>query len=126
MYPNDLKYTKEHEWAKVDGKVVTVGVTHYAQDSLGDVVFIDLPAPGTVVTQFGKFGEIESVKAVSELFSPVGGKVVAVNDAAKASPEVVNSDPYGKGWLIKVEVSDAAQVKGLMDSEAYRKLVGAQ
>jgi glycine cleavage system H protein len=125
MYPRDLMYTKEHEWAKVDGKVATVGVTHYAQDSLGDVVFIDLPAPGSVVTQFGKFGEIESVKAVSELFSPVGGKVVAVNDDARASPEFVNSDPYGKGWLIKVEVSDTSQLKGLMDAEAYKKLVGA-
>jgi glycine cleavage system H protein len=123
MYPSELKYTKEHEWARIEGTTATVGVTHFAQDSLGDVVFIDLPAVGAKVTQFAKFGEIESVKAVSELYSPVGGKIVAVNEAAKASPELVNSDPYGKGWLIKVELADLAQTRALMDAEAYEKLV---
>jgi glycine cleavage system H protein len=123
MYPSDVKYTKEHEWARIAGKVATIGVTHFAQDSLGDVVFIDLPVQGAQVKQFAKFGEIESVKAVSDLFSPLSGKVVAINDEAKANPEVVNKDPYGKGWLIKVELADAAQVKGLMDAGAYQKLL---
>lgn len=123
MYPSDLKYTKEHEWARAEGRFATVGVTHYAQDSLGDVVFVSLPAKGADVTQFAKFGEIESVKAVSDLFSPVGGKVVEVNDAATSSPELVNKDPYGMGWLIKVELSDPGQVNGLMDAAAYQKLI---
>ncbi len=123
MYPSDVKYTKEHEWARIQGKVATIGVTHFAQDSLGDVVFVDLPAKGAQLKQFAKFGEIESVKAVSDLFSPLAGRVVAVNEEAKANPELVNKDPYGKGWLIKVELADSAQAKGLLDSGAYQKLI---
>lgn len=125
MNPPELKYTKEHEWARIEGKVATIGVTHFAQDSLGDVVYIDVPAAGAEVKQFAKFGEIESVKAVSDLFSPLGGKVVAVNEEAKKTPELVNRDPYGKGWLIKLELSDHAQVKHLMDAAAYAKLIAA-
>ncbi len=123
MYPPELKYTKEHEWARIAGNVATIGVTQFAQESLGDVVFMDLPVVGSVVKQFAKFGEIESVKAVSDLFSPVGGKVVAVNDEAKATPEIVNSDPYGKGWLLKIELADLSQVKALMGVEEYKKLL---
>lgn len=123
MYPSELKYTKDHEWARIEGKTATIGVTHFAQDSLGDVVFIDVPATGTVVKQFAKFGEIESVKAVSDLFSPLGGKVVEINAEAKSNPELVNKDPYGKGWLIKVELSDPGQAGGLMDAGTYKKLI---
>ena len=120
MHPEDLKYSKEHEWVRLDGNIAEVGVTVFAQESLGDVVFVDLPAEGTEIEQFAKFGEIESVKAVSDLFSPVGGKIVAVNSAATDAPEVVNEEPYGTGWLIKVELSDTAQLDALMDAAAYQ------
>jgi glycine cleavage system H protein len=120
MYPEDLKYSKEHEWVRMDGNIAEVGVTVFAQESLGDVVFVDLPAEGTDIEQFAKFGEIESVKAVSDLFSPVGGKIVEVNSAATDAPEVVNEEPYGKGWLIKVELADTAQLDSLMDAATYQ------
>jgi glycine cleavage system H protein len=119
MYPDDLKYSKEHEWVRMNGNVAEVGVTVFAQESLGDVVYVDLPESGTEVGQFAKFGEIESVKAVSDLFSPVGGKIVEVNPEATDRPEVVNEEPYGSGWLIKVELSDMAQLDGLMDAASY-------
>ncbi|MCH7970549.1 MAG: glycine cleavage system protein GcvH [Chloroflexi bacterium] len=119
MYPDDLKYSTEHEWVRMDGNIAEIGVTVFAQDSLGDVVFIDLPDVGIEIGQFDKFGEIESVKAVSDLFSPVGGKIVATNPGAIDNPETVNTDPYGSGWLIKIEVSDPAQLDALMDSETY-------
>lgn len=119
MYPEDLKYSKEHEWVRVNGNIAEIGITVFAQESLGDVVFVDLPAVGSEVEQFAKFGEIESVKAVSDLFSPVGGTIVEVNDSATDSPEVVNDDTYGSGWLIKVELSDTAQLDELMDSTTY-------
>ncbi len=125
MNPPELKYTKEHEWARIEGNVATIGVTHFAQDSLGDVVYIDVPAAGAEVKQFAKFGEIESVKAVSDLFAPLGGRVAAVNEEAKKTPELVNKDPYGKGWLIKLELSDQSQFKHLMDAAAYTKLTAA-
>ena len=120
MYPADLKYTKEHEWVRMNGNIAEVGVTVFAQESLGDVVYVDLPAEGTDIEQFAKFGEIESVKAVSDLFSPVGGKIVEVNSAATDSPEIVNEEPYGSGWLIKVELSGTAQLDELMDSAGYQ------
>ena len=119
MYPDDLKYSKEHEWVRVNGNIAEIGITVFAQESLGDVVFVDLPAVGSEVEQFAKFGEIESVKAVSDLFSPVGGTIVEVNDSATDSPEVVNDDTYGSGWLIKVELSDTAQLDELMDATTY-------
>ena len=119
MYPDDLKYSKEHEWVRVNGNMAEIGITVFAQESLGDVVFVDLPEVGSEVEQFAKFGEIESVKAVSDLFSPVGGTIVEVNDSATDSPEVVNDDTYGSGWLIKVELSDTAQLDELMDSTTY-------
>ena len=119
MNPADLKYSKEHEWARVDGNTVTVGITQFAAEQLGDVVYVDLPAAGTEVKQFARFGEIESVKTVSDLFSPVGGKIVEVNGAIKDSPEKVNEDTYGEGWLLKIELSDAAQLDSLMDAAAY-------
>ncbi|MBT3943223.1 MAG: glycine cleavage system protein GcvH [Chloroflexi bacterium] len=121
--PDDRKYSDEHEWALVDGNVVTVGVTQFATDSLGDVVYVDLPESGTEITQFDKFGEIESVKAVSDLFTPVGGTILEVNTGVTDMPEKVNEDPYTVGWLLKVEVSDAeAQLGKLMDAAAYDSL----
>ncbi|NQW21447.1 MAG: glycine cleavage system protein GcvH [Chloroflexi bacterium] len=120
MYPDDLKYSKEHEWVRMSGDIAEIGVTVFAQESLGDVVFVDLPEVGTNVEQFAKFGEIESVKAVSDLFSPIGGKITEVNSAAADTPEVVNEDPYGSGWLIKVELNDTAQLDELMDAATYQ------
>lgn len=117
--PSDLKYSKEHEWARVEGDTAVIGITTFAADQLGDVVYVDLPEVGAEVGQFDKFGEIESVKTVSDLFSPVGGKVIEVNDAIKDSPEVVNTDTYGEGWLLKVQISDPAQLDALMDASAY-------
>jgi glycine cleavage system H protein len=122
MNPEDLKYSKEHEWARVDGNTVTVGITQFAAEQLGDVVYVDLPGAGSEVKQFARFGEIESVKTVSDLFSPVGGKIVEVNDAVKDSPEKVNEDTYGDGWLLKIEITDSAQLDELMDSAAYEAL----
>ena len=119
MYPDDLKYSKEHEWVRMEGNIAQIGVTVFAQDSLGDVVFIDLPDVGTEVKQFEKFGEIESVKAVSDLFSPIAGTIVDANSAAIDNPETVNTNPYGSGWLIKVEISDPSQLDELMDAETY-------
>ena len=119
MYPGELKYSKEHEWVRMNGNIAEVGVTVFAQESLGDVVFVDLPEAGTDVEQFAKFGEIESVKAVSDLFSPVGGKIVEVNSEATDRPEAVNEEPYGSGWLIKVEISAPAQLDELMDAATY-------
>ncbi len=121
MYPADLKYSSEHEWARVgNGDVVEVGITHYAQDTLGDVVFVELPEIGSRVDQFDKFGEIESVKAVSDLFSPVSGTVTAVNQELEQSPELANSDPYGDGWIMEVKLDDPSELDELMDSETYQ------
>ena len=128
MNPSDRKYSKEHEWAKVedDGRIV-VGITHFAQDQLGDIVFLDLPAPGTQVEQHMKLGEIESVKAVSDLFSPVGGKVVEVNQAAVDNPELVNKDPFEAGWLVKMASSNSdKEMKNLLTSEEYEAFLESE
>ena len=125
--PDDRRYSDEHEWALVDGNIVTVGVTQFATDSLGDVVYVDLPEVGAEVSQFDKFGEIESVKAVSDLFSPIGGTIVEVNSDLMTMSEKVNEDPYSVGWLIKVEASDAApQIEKLMDATAYDALTAEE
>jgi glycine cleavage system H protein len=121
--PADLKYTKEHEWARVQGKVVVVGITHRAQDLLGDVVYVELPKVGAALTEGKQFGVIESTKAVSELYAPVSGTVVKVNDALADNPSTVNTDPYGAGWIVEVELSDPKQVDALMDAAAYGKLL---
>lgn len=123
MVPTDLRYTKDHEWVRVEGDHATVGVTDFAAHQLGDVVFVDLPAVGRAVEQFAAFGVVESVKAVSDLFAPVGGEVVEVNGQLTGSPELVNSDPFGAGWMIKLRVADAAQVAALLDPNAYEQLV---
>lgn len=127
MYPEDLRYSEEHEWARVlseDEAVVEVGISHHAQDALGDVVFVELPAAGDRVGQFDKFGEIESVKAVSDLFSPVAGEIIEVNSNLESNPEVVNSDPYGEGWLMRVKVDGLDQLDNLMDAAAYSATLG--
>src|SRR5262249_41563818 len=122
-YPDNLKYTKEHEWAQPEGKSVVIWVTFDAQESLGDVVYVELPKVGTTVSAGTPFGAIESTKAVSELFAPISGKVVKVNDQLVSSPETVNQDPYQAGWLIEVEPSDPRQLGQLLDSTAYQQLI---
>ena len=122
MAPANLRYTKDHEWVKVDGDVATIGVTDFAANQLGDVVFVDLPSAGKSVEQFATFGVVESVKAVSDLYAPLSGEVVEVNTDLGGKPELVNSDPFGDGWMIKVKVSDKAQVDGLLDAAAYDRL----
>ncbi|AXB43055.1 glycine cleavage system protein GcvH [Amycolatopsis albispora] len=121
--PEELRYTEEHEWVAVrDGESVRVGITEYAQDQLGDVVFVDLPEVGLTVTAGETFGEVESTKSVSELFAPLDGEVVAVNDAVADSPELINSDPYGEGWLIELKLSGSATPDSLLDADAYQRL----
>ena len=122
MTPDDRRYSKEHEWTQLEGRVATIGITQFATESLGDVVFVDLPEVGSEVSQFDKFGEIESVKAVSDLFSPVSGTIVARNDAVIENPEIVNGEPYDDGWLLKVELADASEVDGLMSAAEYDAL----
>jgi glycine cleavage system H protein len=123
MIPADLRYTKEHEWVRIDGDVATIGITKHAADQLGDIVFVELPNAGRALEQFATFGVVESVKAVSDLFAPVGGEVVEANGALAAAPEVVNSDPYGAGWMLRIRLADAAQVDALLDPAAYEALV---
>ncbi|MFN7977932.1 MAG: glycine cleavage system protein GcvH [Vicinamibacterales bacterium] len=121
MYPSDLKYTKDHEWVRIDGSTGTVGITHFAQQQLGDVVYVDLPEVGTTLTVGQAFGTIESVKAVSELFAPVAGTVTEVNTALKDRPDAVNSQPH-ESWMIKVALSNAGDADALLDSAAYEAL----
>jgi glycine cleavage system H protein len=122
MVPADLRYTKDHEWVRVDGDTATIGVTDFAANQLGDVVFVDLPQAGRTVDQFATFGVVESVKAVSDLYAPLSGEVLEVNGALAGEPELVNSEPFGRGWMIRVRISDAAQVAGLLDAAAYERL----
>ena len=122
--PENLKYTKDHEWTRVEGSRATIGITDHAQDQLTDVVFVELPSVGRVVKAGDVLGTVESVKAVSEIFSPLSGRVVDVNRALEDVPEVVNADPYGKGWMVVLEVADPGEGTNLMDAAAYRKQVG--
>lgn len=122
-FPKDLKYTKEHEWVKIEGNIATVGITDYAQDSLGDVVYVELPQEGGTVTKNEPFGVVESVKAVSDLYSPISGTVHEVNDAIVDNPEVINEDPYGDAWMIKVEVNSPKDLSDLMSSDEYHKYI---
>ncbi|MEX1252736.1 MAG: glycine cleavage system protein GcvH [Dehalococcoidia bacterium] len=126
QYPDDLRYTKEHEWVRLEGDAGVIGITDYAQDQLGDIVYLDLPSAGATVAQYDKMGEIESVKAVSDLFSPVTGEVVEANKDAADAPELVNNEPYGRGWLIKVRLNDPAEFDGLLSPEAYQELVAQE
>ena len=121
--PSDLRYSEDHEWARVEGDVVTVGVTHHAQDALGDIVFVELPDEGREVTQGEAFGVVESVKAVSDLFAPISGTVKERNEPLLDAPETVNKDPYGDGWMVKITVADQALVEQLLDANAYQALL---
>ncbi|HET6379692.1 MAG TPA: glycine cleavage system protein GcvH [candidate division Zixibacteria bacterium] len=125
MLPEDLRYSKEHEWVRVDGDQATIGITKFAADELGDIVFVELPEVGATLSQFATFGVVESVKAVSDLYAPVSGEVVAVNDALRDSPELMNSDPFGEGWIARVRVSDPGELGGLLDAGAYGELIGS-
>jgi len=124
LIPEDLKYTKEHEWIRVEGNIGTVGITDFAQSELGDIVFVDLNKNLTEVTQGQVFGTVEAVKTVSDLFSPVSGKIVEFNTNLETNAEVVNKDPYGKGWMIKIELSNPSELDNLLDANAYRSLIG--
>ena len=122
-YPDDLRYHPEHDWARIEGEEATFGITWFAQDSLGDVVFYEPPALGTQVTKDEPYTEVESVKAVSDVVAPLSGEVVAVNEAAVDDPEVINGDPYGDGWLVRVRLSDPGEAESLLDAAAYRDLL---
>ena len=122
--PNDLKYTSEHEWIRVEGDVIVVGVTDFAQGELGDVVFLEIETEGESLDKGETFGTIEAVKTVSDLYMPVGGEVIEVNAALEDNPELVNSDPFGEGWMIRIKVADATELDELMDAEAYGALIG--
>ena len=124
MYPKELRYSKEHEWAKVEGKRVRVGITKFAADRLSDVVYVELPKVGSEVAFMQTFGVVESVKAVSDLYSPVSGKVVEINQALVEKPEVINTDPYGEAWMIVVEPRDLNELQRLLDADAYMALIG--
>lgn len=123
-FPENLKYTKEHEWVRVEGDIGVVGITDYAQGELGDVVYVELPAKGKQVKEGETFGTVEAVKAVSDLYSPISGEVIEANGALESNAEIVNKEPYTAGWMIKIKMKNANEVKGLLDAEAYRALIG--
>ncbi len=125
MVPSDLRYTKDHEWVRVDGDEATVGITEYAATQLGDIVFVELPAVGRSVAQFAAFGVVESVKAVSDLFAPLTGEITAANEALAGSPELVNSDPHGEGWMVRLKLAAPDELGELLDAAAYDALIAA-
>jgi glycine cleavage system H protein len=125
-YPDELKYHPEHDWARIDGDTATLGVTWYAQDALGEIVHYEPPEPGSAVAKDESYGEVESVKAVSDLVAPLSGEVIEVNQALVEEPEKINEDPYGDGWLIKIQLGDPSEVESLMDAAAYRQLLEEQ
>jgi glycine cleavage system H protein len=123
--PSELKYTKDHEWVKIDGNVATVGITDFAQSELGDIVYVEVETLDETLDADEIFGSVEAVKTVSDLFLPLSGEIIAFNEALEDDPESVNTDPYGSGWMIKIEISDSSQVKGLMSADDYKTLIGA-
>lgn len=125
-FPEDLKYSKQHEWVLVEGSVATVGITDYAQDQLGDIVFVELPAVGDKVSKEDAFGVVESVKAVSDVYAPLSGKVLEVNDDLPENPEMVNEDPYGDGWIIKIDLSDPDELEELMSAAEYEEYIAEE
>ena len=125
MVPTDLRYTNDHEWVRVEGDEATIGITAYAADQLGDIVFVELPDVGRALDQFAAFGVVESVKAVSDLFAPVSGEVTATNQDLGGNPELVNGEPYGGGWMVRVRLADTSQLDGLLDPDAYDALIAA-
>ena len=122
-FPEQLKYTNEHEWIRLDGEFAYVGITDYAQEQLGDIVFVDIPSVGDTLAQGEVFGTIEVVKTISDLFLPVSGEIVEMNESLEDNPELVNSEPYDKGWIIKIKPSDLSEFDSLLDASAYRKLI---
>jgi glycine cleavage system H protein len=124
MSPDDLRYSKEHEWVRVDGEQATIGITRFAADELGDIVFVELPDAGSALRQFASFGVVESVKAVSDLYAPISGEVIEVNEALRDTPELMNSDPFGEGWIARVRLADAAELDTLLDAAGYEELTG--
>jgi glycine cleavage system H protein len=126
MEPKDLRYHQEHEWIRVEGKQATIGISHFAQDALGDIVFIDLPKAGATVTAGQQIGEVESTKTTSSLYTPVSGKILKINRDLKDHPEAVNTDPYGKGWMAVIELSDPSQVEKLMTADQYQTFLKTQ
>jgi glycine cleavage system H protein len=124
-YPSELKYTKDHEWIKIEGNIATVGITAFAQGELGDIVYVEIETEGDTIDQGEVFGTVEAVKTVSDLFMPVSGTITEFNSELESAPELVNEDPYGKGWMIKIELSDESQLGDLLDVEAYKELIGA-
>jgi len=126
MYPEDLKYTKEHEWARREGSVVRVGITHYAQDALGDIVYVDLPSPGTEVAAGQPFGEVESTKSVSDIYSPVSGSITERNARLEEAPDLVNQDPYGEGWMVLIEPTNSGELEGLLDAKQYQEFIASE
>ena len=125
-YPENYRYTKEHEWANLEGDTATVGITFHAQEELGDIVYVDLPKIGTLIEKGKSFGSVESVKAVSDVYAPVGGEVTAINEDLIAAPEKLNQDPHGTAWLIKLKVSDAGEINSLLSPAEYQTYVGAE
>ncbi|MEW5847614.1 MAG: glycine cleavage system protein GcvH [Myxococcota bacterium] len=123
MIPKELKYTKDHEWVRVEGNMAVVGITHHAQSALGDVVYLELPKAGTTVSAHQPLGVVESVKAVSDIYSPISGKVVESNQDVVGAPQQVNQDPYGKAWMVKIEIKDQGELNALLDAAAYEKLL---
>jgi len=126
MYPENFRYTKEHEWVRVDGDTGVVGITDHAQEQLGDIVYVDLPKPGTRVEQGKTLGSVESVKAVSDIYAPVSGEVLEVNDALATSPEKLNADPHGEAWLVKIKLSAPGEIQQLLSAGDYQNYVGAE
>jgi glycine cleavage system H protein len=124
-FPSDLKYTKDHEWVRVEGKIATIGITDFAQKELGDIVYVDVTTLGETVAKEAIFGSVEAVKTVSDLFMPISGKVLEVNKVIDSAPESVNTDPYAKGWMIKVGIDDEAELSDLLSVDDYKKLIGA-
>lgn len=125
MYPEELKYSKEHEWVRVDGNIAEIGITSHAQEQLGDVVYVELPEAGSQVAQFETCGTIESVKTVSDLYSPLSGEVVAINEELDDTPELINNEPYGSGWILKINMQDPVELEKLLSADAYQGLIQA-
>src|SRR5689334_21565441 len=126
MYPENFRYTKEHEWIRVDGGTATIGITHHAQEELGDIVYVDLPKAGAQLTVGHVFGSVESVKAVSDIYSPASGEVTEVNESLADAPEKLNADPHGAGWLVKLRMSDPSEIQSLMNAADYQAYIGAE
>ncbi|OGS73019.1 MAG: glycine cleavage system protein H [Flavobacteria bacterium RIFCSPLOWO2_12_FULL_35_11] len=123
--PADLKYTKDHEWIKIEGNTATIGITHFAQSELGDIVYVDVDTLNETIEKEEVFGSVEAVKTVSDLFMPITGEIIEINEALADEPEKVNTDPYGEGWMIKISISDASQIDELLSASAYAELIGA-